>query len=64
MDLTEFGSAIKQGAVTKKIKEDLASGARSGVDGTPSFFINGTRPDGETDYDSLRAALQRAVIHK
>jgi protein-disulfide isomerase len=63
LDLAEFGNAIKQGAVTKRIKEDLLSGTRSGVDGTPCFFINGTRYDGETDYDSLRAALQEQLIH-
>ena len=58
LDLTEFGRAINQGAVTKRIKEDLVNGDSSGVDGTPCFFINGTRYDGETDFDSLRAALQ------
>jgi len=31
------------------------------VDGTPSFFINGTRYEGEDDYDSLRAALLDAA---
>src|SRR5712691_7261067 len=41
LDLNKFGSAIKQGAVTKRIKEDLMSGMKSGVNGTPSFFING-----------------------
>src|SRR2546426_4334992 len=58
LDLGKFGSALKQGAVTKRIQEDRLSGIRSGVNGTPSFFINGTRYDGESDYDSLRAALE------
>jgi protein-disulfide isomerase len=63
LDLTEFGNAIKQGAVTKRIKEDLLSGAQSGVDGTPCFFINGTRCDGDADYDTLLAALRGQLIH-
>lgn len=58
LDLAEFGSALKQGVVTKRIKEDLASGIRSGVNGTPSFFIHGTRYDGPPDYDSLKEALE------
>ena len=61
LDLRKFGGAIKQGVVTKRIKEDRASGLRSGVNGTPSFFINGTMYDGESDYDSLRAALEQTT---
>ena len=40
-----------------RIREDFRSGARSDVNGTPSFFINGVRYDGETDVDALLAAL-------
>jgi protein-disulfide isomerase len=53
-----MGEDIKQGAVTKVIQEDRQSGIRSGVNGTPTFFINGTRYDGSPDYESLLAALE------
>jgi protein-disulfide isomerase len=36
------------------------SGVRSGVNGTPTFFINGMRHDGPFDFDSLMAALNAA----
>jgi protein-disulfide isomerase len=36
------------------------SGVRSGVNGTPCFFINGTRHDGPWDAASLITALGRA----
>jgi protein-disulfide isomerase len=62
LDLDEFGTAIQQGVVTKRIKEDRMSGIRSGVNGTPSFFINGTRYDGTPDYDSLLAAVEQLPI--
>ena len=62
LDLDEFGTAIQQGGVTKRIKEDRMSGIRSGVNGTPSFFINGTRYDGAPDHDSLLAAVERLPI--
>jgi DSBA-like thioredoxin domain len=39
------------------IKDDRQSGIRGGVNGTPTFFINGKRYDGSPDYDSLLAAL-------
>ena len=58
LDLDKFASALKQGVVTKRIKEDRASGIGSGVNGTPSFFIHGTRYDGPPDYDSLKEALE------
>src|SRR5215467_499313 len=59
LDLKAFGTAIKQGDIPKRIKEDRASGIRSGVNGTPSFFINGTRYD--EDPDSLLDALEEEL---
>jgi protein-disulfide isomerase len=41
-----------------RIREDVSSGARSGVNGTPTFFTNGIRHDGPTDIRSLMAALE------
>ena len=37
------------------------SGVRSGVNGTPTFFINGVRHDGGYDLDSLLTALRAAA---
>jgi protein-disulfide isomerase len=62
LDLQEFGTAIKQGEITKRIKEDRTSGIHSGVNGTPCFFVNGTRYDGPADYDSLRSALEKQEV--
>jgi len=50
--------AIQRPEIAKRIKDDRQSGIRSGVNGTPTFFINGTRHDGSPDYDSLLAALE------
>jgi len=58
LDLDQFGNDIKQGVVAKRIKEDRQSGIRSGVNGTPTFYINGTRYDGPNDYKSLLEALE------
>ena len=58
LNLEKFGNDIKQGVVEKRIREDRQSGIRSGVNGTPTFFINGTRYDGPPDYNSLLAALE------
>jgi len=61
MDLEEFGTAIRRGEITKRIKEDRMSGIHSGVNGTPCFFINGTRYDGPADYEPLRMALEQRL---
>lgn len=45
-----------------KIQEDFTSGVQSGVNGTPTFYVNGTRHDGGWDYASLMSALQQAVF--
>jgi protein-disulfide isomerase len=45
--------------VNERIKADRNSGIRSGVNGTPCFFINGERFDGPADYDSLLEALEQ-----
>jgi protein-disulfide isomerase len=58
LDIEAFAASIKQGDITKRIKEDRMSGIQSGVNGTPSFFINGRRHDARPDYESLWAALQ------
>jgi len=39
------------------IREDFRSGGLNGVNGTPSFFVNGVRYDGMTEVDDLLAAL-------
>jgi hypothetical protein len=36
------------------------SGVRSGVNGTPTFFINGLRYDGNYDGESMAGALEEA----
>lgn len=58
LDLEKLGNDISHGVVEERIKEDRQSGIRSGVNGTPTFFINGARFDGPPDYSSLLAALK------
>ena len=41
------------------VNHDFSTGVRSGVNGTPTFFINGVRHDASWDYETLVAALGR-----
>lgn len=49
---------VQSGAQTSRVREDFRSGARNGVNGTPSFFINGQLYEGALDVEDLLAALQ------
>ncbi|MEA2499088.1 MAG: hypothetical protein QOH26_1493 [Actinomycetota bacterium] len=44
-----------------KVSEDFMSGVRSGVNGTPTFFINGIRHDGSWEAAPLMTAIQNAA---
>ena len=61
LDLDRFGLELSQGAHRLRIREDLLSGVHSGVNGTPTFFINGKRHDGAWDLASLTGAVTRAL---
>jgi protein-disulfide isomerase len=42
------------------VEEDVDSADRSGVTGTPTFFINERRHDGAYDVETLSAAVRAA----
>jgi protein-disulfide isomerase len=44
-----------------KVRRDLASGLRSGVRGTPTFFVNGRRHEGSYALTDLLAAVDDLV---
>ena len=44
-----------------KVEADFESGVRSGVNGTPSFFINGNKYDGLFDYATLAWAVEEKM---
>jgi protein-disulfide isomerase len=44
-----------------RVRNDFMSGVRSGVNGTPTFFINGARHDDAWDEETLGAALELAA---
>ena len=57
LDARRLISDILSGARMARVREDFQSGARGGVNGTPSFFINGVRHDGVLSFEVLLAAL-------
>lgn len=58
LDLEKFMEDINDPAVEEKIGQEIYGGARSGVNGTPTFYINGFRYDGSFDYNTMMKTLK------
>ena len=58
IDAEQVAADLASGTWEARVKRDFSSGVRSGVNGTPTFFINGMRHDGPLDPQSLLAALR------
>jgi protein-disulfide isomerase len=61
LEVYRFESDLSGETFATRVSEDFRGGVRSGVNGTPTFFINGVRYGGPHDYDSLKSALERAA---
>jgi len=56
-----FLELVQSPETANRVEEDFMSGVRSGVNGTPTFFINGERYDGPWDYTDLVSAIERSM---
>jgi protein-disulfide isomerase len=61
LDVARLESDLGEHAYEAHIRNDFLSGVRSGVNGTPTFFINGVRHNGSYDLDTLLGALRAAA---
>lgn len=59
VDVDGVAEDLSAGARRRRVEADVASGMRSGVDGTPAFFVNGSRFMGDwSDASAFAAALE------
>lgn len=62
LDGDRVAAALEDGTYTARVREDFRNGIRSGVNGTPTFFVNGERYDGAwADEDAFVRALEAAA---
>jgi len=61
LNMPRFMSELNGRSYRARVQQDFMGGVRSGVNGTPTFFINGLRHDGPVDLDSLSTALELAA---
>jgi protein-disulfide isomerase len=61
LDVDAVANALDTHRFLPRIREDFIGGARSGVNGTPTMFINGVRMDGPWNAESLIVGLETAL---
>ncbi len=61
--MQQFARDMAERPYISRIEEDLKSGIRSGVRGTPTFFINGVLYPGSWEQEALLAGRVLAVSH-
>jgi protein-disulfide isomerase len=64
LDMEQWQGDMAGDAVSAKIAADFQSGLRSGANGTPTFFLNGFRYDGDWSYRPFLEAMQAAVAER
>ncbi len=68
LDTERFKSDLQQKTLSDKVEKDFESGLRSGVNRTPTFFINGKKYEGEWNdgqlFQYLKTILAEASLAK
>jgi protein-disulfide isomerase len=60
LDMDRFEGDMEQHTYRSRVEEDVESGDQSGVQGTPTFYINGVLYDGAYNPEALQSALEDA----
>jgi len=63
LDMKRFQDDMNDPQLKRKIEEQKRQGLRSGVNGTPTLFLNGVRYDGPRDFEALSEAVEAAAGH-
>ena len=61
LDVERFKRELDSRMYAERVSENFRSGVRSGVNGTPTFYINGGRYDGPWDVKSLEEEIERPL---
>ena len=62
LDVGRFDNELARHVHAERVREDFMSGVRSGVNGTPTFYVNGVRHDGDYELETLLAALDHSGV--
>ena len=59
VEMEDFERDLSSGSASRRVAEDLESASESGVEATPTFFVNGTLSVGQYEFLPLLEALRR-----
>jgi protein-disulfide isomerase len=61
LDMNLFDAAVKKTKLKKRIEKEVEGAIRSGVNGTPTFFVNGSRYQGDWSFAPLFNYLENIL---
>ena len=64
LDTQRVEREMQNEAYTKRVEEDVEGGDASGLEGTPTFYINGQYYEGAYNVDAIQEALEQAAKGK
>jgi protein-disulfide isomerase len=62
LSVDDLREALASHEFAPRVKKDFLGGVRSGVNGTPTFFINDVRHDGAYDFKTLTDAIDSRLL--
>ena len=64
LDVEKFTEDLQNDTFEEKVREDFMGGVESGVNGTPTFFINDVRYNDAVDYETLLRVSENSKAQK
>jgi protein-disulfide isomerase len=61
LSTSELQTALETGLYDPRVRSDFMGGIRSGVNGTPTFFVNGRRHDGTYELADLMSSIDNQL---
>jgi len=61
LDMTKFKTDVASEEVKNRIERDKNSGTKLGIQGTPTFFLNGEKIQNPRGYEDFKALIQSAI---
>jgi protein-disulfide isomerase len=63
LDLARYATDVASTETKDAVSHDRDTGLRSGVDSTPSFYLNGKKMQNPRSYDELKALIEFAIVN-
>jgi protein-disulfide isomerase len=61
LKMQDFNACMSDPSITEQVKKDTEEGAKFGVSGTPSFFVNGRFLEGAYPFETLKPLIEEEL---